>query len=384
MSALWVSAGTTARTAPYAMGPSAAVQPLQPPVGLPGVPAAQPPQLTGSATALTPPSASFGEGSEVPLPEVLEPQAADASSEPDIVVDFLKLLTPAMYAVLSIGAVWQMWRHQTQSSQWAAAGLAAEPNRTADATSPVPLSPAVPLAAEHDPNEPLQLRMASGRRSNYGRQKKNPLEIVWSRIAAFGRGIVNFFNGFVRWVRNHPIDVVMILIFLCSWALWLNPSLEPVFLVQGFRNPLAFIFSGFTCFNIYQLYSDIFYVYILGKAYMYNYSPNELAFLFFGGTFMGSLLVALGPGGWMGPTAGTASLLTAFMLQYPGTPMAIPMIPLIFFPFQVRWIGTVLAAANFYLFSKGVASGASFTGGVLFALLVKRRKAMQTQAVSLC
>ena len=122
MSALWVSAGTTARTAPYAMGPSAAVQPLQPPVGLPGVPAAQPPQLTGSATALTPPSASFGEGSEVPLPEVLEPQAADASSEPDIVVDFLKLLTPAMYAVLSIGAVWQMWRHQTQSSQWAAAG----------------------------------------------------------------------------------------------------------------------------------------------------------------------------------------------------------------------------------------------------------------------
>ena len=44
----------------------------------------------------------------------------------------------------------------------------------------------------------------------------------------------------------------------------------------------------------------------------------------------------------------------------------------------------MLAAANFYLFSKGVASGASFTGGVLFALLVKRRKAMQTQAVSLC
>ena len=108
-------------------------------------------------------------------------------------------------------------------------------------------------------------------------------------------------------------------------------------------------------------FSDIFYVYILGKAYMYNYSPNELAFLFFGGTFMGSLLVALGPGGWMGPTAGTASLLTAFMLQYPGTPMAIPMIPLIFFPFQVRapvpvrrarWAGSPLPCHRSSLFRR--------------------------------
>jgi len=230
----------------------------------------------------------------------------------------------------------------------------------------------------------LQLRAKSGvRKSSYGQRKPSWWEILVGRVKGAWRWVTSTFWAFVRWVRNSPIDVTMILIFLCSWALWLNPSLEYLFLVQGFRNPLAFLGSGFACFNIYQLYSDIFYVYILGKAYCVDFNPKELAVYYGGGTILGGLLVALTPGGWMGPTAGTAALLTAFMLRYPGTPMAIPMIPLIFFPFQVRWIGTILAAANFYLFTKGVASGAAFTGGVLFALLLQPRKELKVQEISL-
>eukprot|EP00667_Euglena_gracilis_P012920 EG_transcript_13308 len=236
------------------------------------------------------------------------------------------------------------------------------------------------------PAAELQLRASAGMRSrggDYGRPKPTLLQVLLGHLRSLGGWVMGVVNGFIRWFRGSPIEVVMILIFLCSWALWINPGLEPLFLVQGFRNPLAFVFSGFACFNIYQLYTDIFYVYILGKAYCVEFSPRELAVLFGGGTFMGSLLVALTPGGWMGPAAGTAALLTAFMLRYPTTPMAIPMIPLIFFPFQVRWIGTILAAVNFYLWSKGVASGAAFTGGVLFALLLKPRKELSLQDTSL-
>lgn len=47
-------------------------------------------------------------------------------------------------------------------------------------------------------------------------------------------------------------------------------------------------------------------MYILGKAYCVEFSPWELVVLFGGGTFMGSLLVALTPGGWMGPTQAEA------------------------------------------------------------------------------
>lgn len=288
---------------------------------------------------------------------------------------WLSLVTPVAYMGLSFVALWRMF----STKHLAPATVMTLPSGLDWA----PLSP-LGLGASEEAPMAIQMRAGTGYQGgNYGRRKPGPFAVALQKAKAVGKWFVNTAKAFGRWVRNSPIDVVMLLIFLCSWALWLNPGLEYLFLTQGFRNPLAFLGSGFSCFNIYQLYSDIFYVYILGKAYCVEFSPKELAVLYGGGTIVGSLLVALTPGGWMGPTAGTAALLTAFMLRYPGTPMAIPMIPLIFFPFQVRWIGTILALTNFYLFTKGVASGAAFTGGVLFALLLKPRRELSVQDISL-
>eukprot|EP00668_Euglena_longa_P031786 GGOE01041041.1.p1 GENE.GGOE01041041.1~~GGOE01041041.1.p1 ORF type:complete len:426 (+),score=93.11 GGOE01041041.1:47-1279(+) len=234
----------------------------------------------------------------------------------------------------------------------------------------------------------LQLRASTGMQSQDGGRGGEPswweacIIVTQTTFQDASQWLSDAMEAIADWISNKPIDAAMLAIFVCSVMLWKIPSLESVFLVQGFRNPLAFIMSGFACFNIYQLFSDIFYVYILGKAYCAEFPPDELALLYGGGTMMGSLLVALTPGSWMGPTAGTAALLTAFMLRHPTTPMAIPMIPLIFFPMQVRWIGTSLAAVNFYLFSKGVASGAAFTGGVLIALLLNPRKELKVRDTS--
>jgi len=319
--------------------------------------------LSHSSFHLPPHSATLIEDSE-PIAPVF---AKEQDTEQKIPL-WLSLLTPMANLGLALVGAWALFKQQRELQLWNALKLPG----TQDMDGKV---------------EEIQMRAAMSRKQGSfgGRRKKESwLTKAVASIQAFGRGILNFFRGFVRWIKNSPIDVIMLSIFLCSWALWLKPNLTPLFLVEGFSNPLAFLGSGFACFNIYQLYSDIFYVYILGKAYCVMFSPKELAILYGGGTMMGSLLVALSPGaGWMGPTAGTASLLTAFMLKYPGTRMAIPMIPLIFFPMQVRWIGTVLSAVNFYLFAKGVPSGAAFMGGVLFALIRKQRKPMIVQDVSL-
>ena len=312
---------------------------------------------------LPPHSATLIDDSE-PIPSVLsEEQEAEQA-----VPFWMSWLTPIANLGLALTGAWALFKQQRELQQWNTLGL----HGTHEMDGKL---------------EAIQMRAGmSKKQGSFGgrRKKESWLTKAVASIQGFGRGILNFFRGFVRWFKNSPIDVIMLSIFLCSWALWLKPNLTPLFLVQGFSNPLAFLGSGFACFNIYQLYSDIFYVYILGKAYCVMFSPKELAILYGGGTMMGSLLVALSPGaGWMGPTAGTASLLTAFMLKYPGTRMAIPMIPLIFFPMQVRWIGTVLSAVNFYLFAKGVPSGAAFMGGVLFALIRKARKPMIVQDVSL-
>mmetsp|Transcript_13 Transcript_13/g.42 ORF Transcript_13/g.42 Transcript_13/m.42 type:complete len:96 (+) Transcript_13:2-289(+) len=82
---------------------------------------------------------------------------------------------------------------------------------------------------------------------------------------------------------------------------------------------------------------------------------------------MGALLVALAGSAHMGPTAGSAAIMAAFVIRNPEHPVAVW--PFVDINFEIKTVAIAVGLLNFYLLLDGSASAGAFLGGALFSAL---------------
>lgn len=163
----------------------------------------------------------------------------------------------------------------------------------------------------------------------------------------------------------HPVTLVAGINFFTTIFIWFVPQLYPWFIADGFLNPLGFVLSGFTCLNPVHFINEIFYFYIVTRTYVSWWTRREICTLYLGGTATGALLLALTGSAYMGPTAGSAAILTAFLVRNREHPVAIW--PFVDIQFRMQTVGIGVGLLNLYLLYCGAAVGAAFLGGALFA-----------------
>jgi hypothetical protein len=258
-------------------------------------------------------------------------------------------------------AVASLWMYcqpvKGPNSPWALLANAARPDDDFPETSAERQEAVLPNDGALEPGEPSAIAM-SAYYGNMRRRKKGWLTPV------------------MEWLdERHPVHIIFGLNVFFTMLLWFVPQLMPLFLADGFRNPFGFIASGFCCVNPIALINEIFFFYIVTRPYVSWWTRKEFYSLYIGGTVTGALLIALQNTAYMGPTAGSAALLTAFMIRNQDHPIAIW--PFVGTAFSMQRVGIVVGLWNLWMFFDNVASSAAFLGGALYAYLHYQRRKRQ-------
>ena len=145
----------------------------------------------------------------------------------------------------------------------------------------------------------------------------------------------------------------------------LVPPLKGLFLVHGFANPVAFVLSGFCCMDLTGLLVEAALLYFVTRPLAMGADLKTFMGLYVGATVMGSLLVAVGPGAYMGPLAGTAAVWTFFTVRNPSYPVGLPFLGV----HEAKNVMAGLGAIYFMQLMFGAPHAAAFIGGAMWALV---------------
>jgi len=179
---------------------------------------------------------------------------------------------------------------------------------------------------------------------------------------------VGFLGKAVTYVTSlHPAVLVACINIITTFCLWRIPALVPVFMANGLLNPLGLLLSGFACINPVALVNEVFFYYVVTRAYVSWWTRTEFFLLYIGGTIGGALVGALNGTAYMGPTAGSAALMAAFFVRNQYHPTKVW--PFINLQMPMRTVAIIVGLLDIWLLVDGSAKAAAFLGGTLFAVL---------------
>jgi hypothetical protein len=171
-----------------------------------------------------------------------------------------------------------------------------------------------------------------------------------------------------------PVDFVMGANVAFYILTTISPPLEFLFRAGNLSSPFPLILSGLCPVSFINMVLELGLMHFVTRPMTAGANPRAFAALFVGGTFLGAVLVGIGPGSYMGPIAGMAAIWSYWTARNPTLPVHVGLLGRTFEARQVMGFVTLL---YFLQLLTGSPSAAAYVGGACWGVLfdvLKRQK----------